>query len=104
MTDPCSKETELNALDSTNKAIMEILWKLEKKIDAIHKWLFEWEMGAKYISKDYFDLTIQMLKQQIKDKEYEVAELKANQNKIARIIISAVILAVLGWVIVPKVF
>ena len=90
-------------LDFNQKRFMELLEKLEQKVDDIHKFIFQWEMAKNYVTRDVFNLTIKDFEQRIEDKDKQIKELKSNQSRIAWIVITAVLLAVIGLVIVPKI-
>lgn len=103
MSSPCEQKDKILSLQYNSEKVMEILTKLEKKVDEIHTYIFQWEMAKNYVSREIFDLTVKDFESKITDKEDEIKYLKANQNKVARLIISTVILAVLALIIIPKV-
>jgi hypothetical protein len=60
-------------------------------------------MAKDYVSKEIFNNTVLTLDQKIVDKDREINELKSNQNRVAWFIILAVLSAVVGLVIIPKI-
>jgi hypothetical protein len=52
-------------------------------------------MDDKFVSKKTFEITVEFMKEQLAQREKEIAELRRNQNKVAWIVISTVIIALL---------
>ena len=96
-------EAKQATLDFNQQKFMEVLEKIEKKVDSIYKHIFEWWMAKDYVSKEIFNNTVLTLDQKIVDKDREINELKSNQNRVAWFIILAVLSAVVGLVIIPKI-
>lgn len=89
-------------LDINQKIFMDILQKLEAKVDDIHKFIFQWEMAKNYVTREMFEMTIKDFNEKINDKDKQIKKLESNQSRIAWLIITAVLMAVIGLVIVPK--
>lgn len=104
MTTPCTKERAIIDLQHNNDRIMELLEKLEKKVDDIHVFIFQWEMAKNYISRELFELKISTLEKEMKDKlkekDDEIQSIKSNQNKVAFIIITLFIWAIASLIFV----
>ena len=96
-------EKKQATLDFNQTKVMEVLEKIEKKVDSIYKHIFEWWMAKDYVSREIFNNTISVLEQKIVDKDREINELKSNQNRVAWFIIFAVLSAVIGLVIIPRI-
>jgi len=103
--EPCIKEKVIDNLVFNQDKFMEILNEVRGDVKEIKKFIFEWWMAKNYITKEVFDLMMS-------DKDNTIAEiqksslerikkLENNQNKLAWIIITAVILAVLAIIIKP---
>jgi hypothetical protein len=60
-------------------------------------------MAKDYVSKEIFNNTISGLEQKIVDKEAKIEKLEKAQNKVAWLIISAVLIALISMVVIPKV-
>jgi SMC interacting uncharacterized protein involved in chromosome segregation len=60
-------------------------------------------MAQGYVSREAFENRIANLEQQIIDKDEQIKALQSNQNKVAWFIIFAVLSAVVGLVIIPKI-
>lgn len=111
MADPCLQTETIKKLEITQARlsdnydkVMEILTEVRDDVKDMKKYLFEWWMKNDYVSKEEFNLTIQLFKDKLAEKEKEIADLKKNQNKVAWVIISAVLIALVWLVIVPKAF
>lgn len=102
--EPCSQADRIKTLELNQEKVMEILTEVREDVKDIKKYLFEWPMEDKFVSKQTFELTVEFMKDQLAQREKEILDLKRNQNKVAWIIISAVIIAIIWLVIVPKTF
>jgi len=100
---PCTQEKNIFDLQNKHNNLMEILTEVRDDVKEIKKYIFEWPMEDKFKKKNTFNLTVDFMKEQLKQREKEIYDLKRNQNKVAWIIITAVLIAVLGIVIAPKV-
>ena len=99
---PCNQSDRITTLENNDTKIMEILTEVRDDVKDIKKFIFEWPMDDKYVSKEKFDTTVEFMKQQFVQREKEIQELRKNQNKVAWIIISTVLVAILGIVLIPK--
>lgn len=102
--EPCSQADRIKTLELNQEKVMDILTEVREDVKDIKKYLFEWPMEDKFVSKQTFELTVEFMKDQLAQREKEILDLKRNQNKVAWIIISAVIIAIIWLVIVPKTF
>ena len=99
---PCTQTDRITTLENNDTKIMEILTEMRGDVKDIKKYLFEWPMDDKFVSKEKFDTTVEFMKEQLVQREKEIQELRKNQNKVAWIIISTVLVAILGIVLIPK--
>lgn len=104
MTTPCAQTDRIKTLELNQDKIMEILTEIKQDIKEVKKFLFEWPLEEKFVPKEIFDLTINFFKEQLAQREKDIADLRRNQNKVAWLIISTVLLAIIWLVVVPKVF
>ena len=91
-------EAKQATLDFNQQKFMEILEKLEQKVNDIHKFIFQWEMAKNYVTRDVFELTIKDFEGRIEDKDKQIKELKSNQTRAAWIILTIFITALAGLV------
>lgn len=110
MTSPCEqtqtiKELEISQarLSDNQKQFMEMLVEVRDDVKEMKKFIFEWGMANNYVTKEMFNKTVEIFEIKLKDREEQIQKLEKNQNKVARLILSAVIVAVLALVITPKV-
>jgi hypothetical protein len=52
-------------------------------------------MATNYVTKEMFNKTVEIFEIKLKDREDQIRKLEKNQNKVAWLIVSAVIIAVL---------
>ena len=74
---------------------MEILDEVRSDVKEIKKFIFEGAMAQNYVTKEMFELKVVSMQESIDEKKEKIDKLEKNQNKVAWLIISAVILAVL---------
>lgn len=110
MTSPCEqtqtiKELEISQarLSDNQKQFMEMLVEVRDDVKEMKKFIFEWGMATNYVTKEMFNKTVEIFEIKLEDREKKIQKLEKNQNKVARLILSAVIVAVLALVIAPKV-
>ncbi len=101
---PCTQENNIKDLQHNSKTFMNILKKLDKKVDDIHDYMFKWEMAKNYVSRELFNLKVETMEKEfqdkLKDKDNEIKNIKWNQTKVAFIIISLFVTAVASFVFV----
>lgn len=110
MTNPCEQTQAIKelekwqaALEFNQKKFMEMLVEVRDDVKEMKKFIFEWGMAKNYVTKEMFDKTVEIFEMKLQDREEQIKKLEKNQNKVAWLILSAVIVAVLALVIAPKV-
>lgn len=99
---PTPKNVEI--LDIEMKQMKETINKIDENVSKISAFIFEWWIEKRFVSQKTFELTIEALKNEIEQKQKDLDTLKANQSKVIRIVITAVLSAILGLVIKTNVF
>ena len=99
---PTPKNVEI--LDIEMKQMTETINKIDENVSKISAFIFEWWIEKRFVSQKTFELTIEALKNEIEQKQKDLDTLKANQSKVIRIVITAVLTAVLGLVIKSNIF
>lgn len=96
-------EQKQATLDNNQKNVMEILEEMRWDLKEIKKFLFQWELNDKFVPREIFNDRIAWLEEKIREKENKIDKLEKAQNKVAWLIITAVIIAILSMVVAPKV-
>lgn len=81
------------------KQMKETINKIDENVSKISAFIFEWWIEEKFVSQKTFELTIEALEKELEQKGKMLDELKSNQSKVIRIVITAVLSAILGLVI-----
>ena len=81
------------------KQMKETINKIDENVSKISSFIFEWWIEEKFVSQKTFELTIEALQKELEQKQKSLDELKSNQSKVIRIVITAVLSAILGLVI-----
>lgn len=100
MTTPKSVEI----LEIEMKQMKDTINKIDENVSKISAFIFEWWIEEKFVSQKTFELTIEALEKELEQKGKMLDELKSNQSKVIRIVITAVLTAVLGLVIKSNIF
>jgi len=100
MTTPKSVEI----LEIEMKQMKETINKIDENVSKISSFIFEWWIEEKFVSQKTFELTIEAMQKEIEQKWKALEELKSNQSKVIRIVITAVLSAILGLVIKSNLF
>lgn len=100
MTAPKSVEI----LEMEVKQMKETINKIDENVSKISSFIFEWWIEEKFVSQKTFELTIEALQKELEQKQKSLDELKSNQSKVIRIVITAVLSAILGLVIKSNIF
>lgn len=90
-------------LEFNQKKFMEMLTEVREDVKEIKKFIFEWGMAKNYVTREMFDKTVEIMELKLMDREEQIKKLEKNQNKVAWLILSAVIIAILWLVVAPKV-
>lgn len=91
-------------LEMEMKQMKETINKIDENVSKISSFIFEWWIEEKFVSQKTFELTIEALEKELDQKGKMLDDLKSNQAKVIRIVISAVLTAVIGLVIKTNVF
>jgi len=86
-------------LEMEMKQMKETINKIDENVSKISSFIFEWWIEEKFVSQKTFELTIEALEKELEQKGKMLDELKSNQSKVIRIVITAVLSAILGLVI-----
>jgi len=86
-------------LEMEMKQMKETINKIDENVSKISSFIFEWWIEEKFVSQKTFELTIEALEKELDQKGKMLDELKSNQSKVIRIVITAVLSAILGLVI-----
>lgn len=81
------------------KQMKETINKIDENVSKISSFIFEWWIEEKFVSQKTFELTVEALEKELDQKGKMLDELKSNQSKVIRIVITAVLSAILGLVI-----
>lgn len=100
MTTPKSVEI----LEIEMKQMKETINKIDENVSKISSFIFEWWIEQKFVSQKTFELTIEALNKELEQKQKALDDLKSNQSKVIRIVITAVLSAILGLVIKTNLF
>lgn len=91
-------------LELEMKQMKETINKIDENVSKISSFIFEWWIEEKFVSQKTFELTIEAMQKEIEQKWKIIDELKTNQSKVIRIVITAVLTAILGLVIKSNIF
>ena len=86
-------------LEMEMKQMKETINKIDENVSKISSFIFEWWIEEKFVSQKTFELTIEALEKELDQKGKMLDDLKSNQAKVIRIVISAILTAVVGLVI-----
>ena len=86
------------------KQMKETINKIDENVSKISSFIFEWWIEEKFVSQKTFELTIEAMQKELEQKQKSLDELKANQSKVIRIVITGVLSAILGLVIKSNIF
>lgn len=100
MTTPKSVEI----LEIEMKQMKETINKIDENVSKISSFLFEWWIEQRFVSQKTFELTVEALNKELEQKQKALDDLKSNQSKVIRIVITAVLSAILGLVIKTNLF
>ena len=100
MTTPKSVEI----LEIEMKQMKETINKIDENVSKISSFIFEWWIEQKFVSQKTFELTIEALNKELEQKQKALDDLKSNQSKVIRIVITGVLSAILGLVIKTNLF
>ena len=81
------------------KQMKETINKIDENVSKISSFIFEWWIEEKFVSQKTFELTVEALNKELENKQKALDDLKSNQAKVIRIVITAVLTAVVGLVI-----
>ena len=99
---PTPKSVEVLELEM--KQMKETINKIDENVSKISSFIFEWWIEEKFVSQKTFELKIEAMQKELELKWKMLDELKSNQSKVIRIVITAVLTAVLGLVIKSNIF
>ena len=99
---PTPKSVEVLELEM--KQMKETINKIDENVSKISSFIFEWWIEEKFVSQKTFELTIEAMQKELELKWKMLDELKSNQSKVIRIVITAVLTAVLGLVVKSNIF
>ena len=94
---PAQKSVEVLELEM--KQMKETINKIDENVSKISSFIFEWWIEEKFVSQKTFELTVEALNKELENKQKALDDLKSNQAKVIRIVITAVLTAVVGLVI-----
>lgn len=100
MTTPKSVEI----LEIEMKQMKETINKIDENVSKISSFIFEWWIEQKFVSQKTFELTVDALNKELEQKQKALDDLKSNQSKVIRIVITGVLSAILGLVIKTNLF
>lgn len=100
MTTPKSVEI----LEIEMKQMKETINKIDENVSKISSFIFEWWIEQKFVSQKTFELTVDALNKELEQKQKALDDLKSNQAKVIRIVITGVLSAILGLVIKTNLF
>lgn len=99
---PTPKSVEV--LEIEMKQMKDTINKIDENVSKISAFIFEWWIEQKFVSQKTFELTVEALNKELEQKQKDLDDLKSNQSKVIRIVITAVLTAVLGLVIKSNIF
>lgn len=99
---PTPKSVEI--LEIEMKQMKETINKIDENVSKISAFIFEWWIEQKFVSQKTFELTVEALNKELEQKQKALDDLKSNQSKVIRIVITAVLSAILGLVIKTNLF
>lgn len=91
-------------LELEMKQMKETINKIDENVSKISSFIFEWWIEEKFVSQKTFELTIEAMQKEIEQKWKIIDELKSNQSKVIRIVVTAVLTAVIGLVVKSNIF
>lgn len=94
---PTPKSVEVLELEM--KQMKETINKIDENVSKISEFIFQWWIEQKFVSQKTFELTVDALNKELENKQKLLDDLKSNQAKVIRIVITAVLTAVVGLVI-----
>ena len=89
----------VEVLELEMKQMKETINKIDENVSKISSFIFEWWIEEKFVSQKTFELTVEALNKELENKQKTLDDLKSNQAKVIRIVITAVLTAVVGLVI-----
>lgn len=89
----------VEVLELEMKQMKETINKIDENVSKISEFIFEWWIEQKFVSQKTFELTVDALNKELEQKQKALDDLKSNQAKVIRIVITAVLTAVVGLVI-----
>lgn len=89
----------VEVLELEMKQMKETINKIDENVSKISSFIFEWWIEQKFVSQKTFELTVDALNKELENKQKALDDLKSNQAKVIRIVITAVLTAVVGLVI-----
>lgn len=89
----------VEVLELEMKQMKETINKIDENVSKISSFIFEWWIEEKFVSQKTFELTVEALNKELENKQKSLDDLKSNQAKVIRIVITAVLTAVVGLVI-----
>ena len=89
----------VEVLELEMKQMKETINKIDANVSKISSFIFEWWIEEKFVSQKTFELTVEALNKELENKQKALDDLKSNQAKVIRIVITAVLTAVVGLVI-----
>jgi len=89
----------VEVLELEMKQMKETINKIDENVSKISSFIFEWWIEEKFVSQKTFELTVEALNKELENKQKALDDLKSNQAKVIRIVITAVLTAVVGLVI-----
>lgn len=89
----------VEVLELEMKQMKETINKIDENVSKISEFIFQWWIEQKFVSQKTFELTVDALNKELENKQKSLDDLKSNQAKVIRIVITAVLTAVVGLVI-----
>lgn len=89
----------VEVLELEMKQMKETINKIDENVSKISEFIFQWWIEQKFVSQKTFELTVDALNKELENKQKALDDLKSNQAKVIRIVITAVLTAVVGLVI-----
>lgn len=89
----------VEVLELEMKQMKETINKIDENVSKISEFIFQWWIEQKFVSQKTFELTVDALNKELENKQKLLDDLKSNQAKVIRIVITAVLTAVVGLVI-----
>lgn len=94
----------VEVLEIEMKQMKETINKIDENVSKISSFIFEWWIEEKFVSQKTFELTVEALNKELEQKQKALDDLKSNQSKVIRIVITGVLSAILGLVIKTNLF